>query len=105
MADFFIPLHPGIYRSGSLVMILDAAQRPSREAGKPLALWLKARRDVLARKVRLGIYVVEDPVIRADLEATAPKAAKAWPFPRAIAASFAEAEQAALAKIGERQDA
>lgn len=93
MSDFFVGLRPGVYRSGArimqteadgqawtraydalletndaLVVILDAAQRPGPEAGKPLALWLKARREVLAAKVRLAIYVVEDADERAAME-------------------------------------
>lgn len=120
MADFFLALGPGIYRSGSrvvqtqadgeawvrayddllekndaLVMILDAAQRPGPEAGKPLALWLKARRDVLATKVKLALYVVTDQAERAAMEDRSVKAAKAFPYPTAFVGSFDEAERLA----------
>jgi len=120
MADFFVALRPGIYRSGSrviqtqadgeawtqaydelldrndaLVVILDAAQRPGLEAGKPLALWFKARRDVLASKVRLAAYVVADPAERAAMEERGARAAKAFPYPTVFAGSFEEAERLA----------
>ncbi|EQA99801.1 hypothetical protein L288_19135 [Sphingobium quisquiliarum P25] len=106
MADFFLGLRPGIYRSGSrvmqtqadgeawarayddlldkndaIVMILDAAQRPGPEAGKPLALWLKARREVLAAKVKLALYVVTDAAERTAMEERrAAQTESAWPI-------------------------
>lgn len=125
MADFFIPLRPGIYRSGSRVMqsatdgeawtrayddllekndvvvvIPDAAQRPGPEAGKPLALWLKARREVLAAKVRLAAYVVADPAERAAMEERGARTAKAFPYPTAFVGSFEEAERLAVTALG-----
>ncbi|MDD3674798.1 MAG: hypothetical protein WCY92_11205 [Novosphingobium sp.] len=120
MDQFFVALKPGIYRSGSrmmetqadgeawtrayddlleknaaLVIILDAAQRPGPEAGKPLALWLKARRDVLAAKVRLALYVVTDAAERAAMEERSTRTAKAFPYPTAFVGSFADAEEIA----------
>jgi len=126
MDDFFTPLAPGIYRSGSrlmqtredgeawtraydalleqndaLIVILDAAQRPGPEAGKPLALWLKARREALAAKVKLAIYVVEDAAERAVMEERSARSAKAWPYPTAFIGSFPEAEELATRALGE----
>lgn len=71
---FFAEVTPGLYRStgrvpasaadgeqwvrdydrllaadAPIALLLDSAQRPSAEAGRPLALWLKARRERLAR--------------------------------------------------------
>lgn len=125
MNQFFVALEPGIYRSGSrimetaadgeewtrayddlleqndaLVVILDAAQRPGPEAGKPLAIWLKARRDTLAAKVRLALYVVEDAAERATMEERSTRTAKAFPYPTAFVGSFSEAEQIAADTLG-----
>lgn len=121
MTDFFIPLGAGVYRSGTrvmqteadgqawtrayddllekndaLVVILDASQRPGVEAGKPLALWLKARRTELANKVKLALYVVADAAERAAMEERSARSAKAFPYPTAFVSSFEEAEQIAL---------
>ena len=120
MTDFFVPLAEGIYRSGSrllqnaadgvawteaydhllarhdaVVTIVDAAQRPAPQAGKPLAQWLKARREELGAKVRLTVYVVEDAGERAAMEERTAKAGQAFPYPIAVAASFEEAEHLA----------
>ncbi len=121
MSAFFVSLRPGIYCSGTramqseadgeawtrayddllekneaIVVILDAAQRPGPRAGKPLALWLKARRDVLAAKVRLAIYVVSEVAERIVMEENSARAAKSWPYPTALVGSFEEAEQRAM---------
>lgn len=77
-------------------MIFDAAQRPGPKAGKPLALWLKARREVLAVKVGLAVYVVSEAAERRVLEESSARAAKTWPYPTAVAGSLEEAEQRAL---------
>ncbi|MFC6623891.1 MULTISPECIES: hypothetical protein [Sphingomonadaceae] len=125
MNSFFVPLGPGIYRSGTRVMeteddgnawtqaydaliekhdavvvILDAAQRPGPEAGKPLALWLKARRETLAAKVKLAIYVVEDAAERKFMEERSNRASIAFPYPTAFVGSFADAEQLAARTLG-----
>ena len=127
MADFFVPLAEGIYRSGSrplksaadgeawtaaydrllarhdaVVTIVDAALRPAPQAGKPLARWLKARREELGAKVRLTIYVAEDAGERAALEERSAKAGKAFPYPTAVAASFEEAGHLARAALAGR---
>ncbi len=83
-------------KNDQLVLILDATQRPGPEAGKPLALWLKARREMLATKVRLAVYVVTDPGERVEMERRSARAAKAWPYPTAFAGSFEEAERRAV---------
>lgn len=125
MANFFVSLGSGIYRSGTRVMeteadgeawtqaydallekhdvvvvILDAAQRPGPAAGKPLALWLKTRRETLAAKVKLAIYVVEDPAERKVMEERSNRASKAFPYPTAFVGSFADGEQLAARTLG-----
>ncbi|MBB3475317.1 hypothetical protein [Sphingomonas sp. BK345] len=80
-----------------LALLLDGAQRPSAEAGRPLALWLKARRDVLATLVRGAVFVVPDPAERGAWQARLDAAGgrSPWPYRTAVAADWAAAERLA----------
>lgn len=68
-----------------LALLLDGAHRPSAQAGRPLARWLKARRDVSATLVRGAVFVVPD----------AAGGRSPWPYLIAAAADWAAAERLA----------
>ena len=119
---FFTAVAPGLYRSTEralitaadgerwardydallaagtpLALLLDSAQRPSAEAGRPLALWLKARCDVLATLVRGAVFVVPDAAERAAWQARLDAASgrSPWPYRTAVAADWTAAEHLA----------
>ncbi len=72
-------------------VVADVHLRPQPAAGKPMALWLKAKRSVLASLVQLTVYFVEDDAVRGDLERMAIARMNSLPYPLATAASEAEA--------------
>lgn len=82
-------------RDRPLVVIAHAQDRPQPPAGKPMILWMKARKADLRRLVKQTIYVVVDAVERAEMERALPGRAKASPYPMAVAESEAEAIVAA----------
>ncbi|ETR79023.1 hypothetical protein X566_07695 [Afipia sp. P52-10] len=86
-------------RGRPLIVIVNAQDQPLPAAGRPMVLWLKARRAELARLVRVTFYVAEDEAERADMERLLPGRSKASPYPMAIAASEAEALQKARARL------
>lgn len=119
---FFTAVAPGLYRSTDralitaadgerwtgdddallaagtkLALLLDGAHRPSAEAGRPLARWLKARRDVSATLVRGAVFVVPDADERAAWQARLDAAGgrSPWPYLIAAAADRAAAERLA----------
>ena len=82
-------------------VIVDVADRPPLPpAGKPMVLWLKARKAELGRLVKLTLYVVENAAERAEMQRSLPGRAKASPYPMALAASKAEAIAMARASLG-----
>ncbi len=80
-------------------VIANVNDRPQPPAGKPMVLWMKARRTELARLVRLTVYVAEDAAERADLTRNLPGRAKSSPYPMAVAASEHEAMSKARASL------
>ncbi|MDH7796151.1 MULTISPECIES: hypothetical protein [unclassified Beijerinckia] len=74
-----------------LVVIAHVEDQPQPGAGKPMILWIKARKADLSRLVKRTIYVVEDDTQRAEMQRLLPGRAKASPYPMALAASEAEA--------------
>lgn len=78
-------------RDRPLVVIAHAEDRPQPPAGKPMILWMKARKADLGRLVKCTIYVVKDETERAEMERLLPGRAKASPYPMAVAASEAGA--------------
>ncbi|WP_448951181.1 hypothetical protein [Labrys neptuniae] len=74
-----------------IAIIARVDDRPLPAAGKPMVLWLKARRAELGRLVKLTIYVAPDEAERAELVRSLPGRAKSAPYAMAVAASEAEA--------------
>ncbi|WP_298380244.1 hypothetical protein [uncultured Bradyrhizobium sp.] len=74
-----------------LAVIVNVNDQPEVAAGKPMVLWMKARKAELGRLVRVTVYIADDDEERAELERTLPGRAKALPYPAAIAASEADA--------------
>ncbi|QOZ38417.1 hypothetical protein [Bradyrhizobium sp. CCBAU 53421] len=74
-----------------LAVIVNVNDQPDVAAGKPMVLWMKARKAELGRLIRVTVYVVDDEAERAELERSLPGRAKALPYPAAIAASEADA--------------
>ncbi|MGN6303185.1 MAG: hypothetical protein ACTHNH_00100 [Mesorhizobium sp.] len=87
-------------RGQPFAVIVDARDRPQPPAGKPMVLWMKARKAELGRLVRLTAYVVEDAAERADLERALPARSKSSPYPMAVAANPAEALTKARSSLG-----
>jgi hypothetical protein len=120
---FFREIEPGIFRADRALQterdgedwtreydaLLDLGQpfavianvvgRPRPPAGKPLVLWMKARKEKLAALVKLSVYIAGDAVERSALEDGLPKRAKASPYPMAVAASEADAISKARASL------
>jgi hypothetical protein len=86
-------------RGRPLAVIAHVEDRPLPPAGKPMVLWMKARKAELGRLVRVTLYIVEDAAERAEMEQNLPGRAKASPYPMAIAASEAEALAKARAAL------
>lgn len=82
-----------------IAIIANARDRPQPPAGKPMALWMKARRNELARLVKLVVYVVEDAAARTALERNLPDRAKTSPYPMAVSADEAAAIGKARASL------
>jgi len=87
-------------RGQPFAVIVDARDRPQPPAGKPMVLWMKARKAELGRLVRLTAYVVEDGAERAELERALPARSKSSPYPMAVAASPADALTKARSSLG-----
>ena len=81
-------------------VIVYVNEPPLPPAGKPMVLWLKARKADLGRLVKVTLYIVEDAAERAQMQRTLPGRAKASPYPMALAASEAEAIGLARASLG-----
>lgn len=81
-------------------VIVDVQDQPLPPAGKPMVLWLKARKADLGRLVKVTLYIIEDAAERARMQRTLPGRAKASPYPMALAASEAEAIELARASLG-----
>ncbi len=123
---FFREIEPGIFRAdGALqterdgedwtreydalldlgrpfAVIANVVDRPQPPAGKPLVLWMKARKEKLAALVKLSVYIAEDAAERSALEDGLPKRAKASPYPMAVAAGEADAISEARASLSQR---
>lgn len=80
-----------------IAIIANVHDRPLPPAGKPMVLWMKARRAELARLVRLTVYVAEDEAEHADLVRTLSATSRKSPYPLAAAGSEAEAIAKAVA--------
>jgi hypothetical protein len=86
-------------RERPIAIIVNAADRPPPATGKPMVLWMKARKPQLAQFVRITVYIVVDEAERAHLERNLPFRAKASPFPMAAAANETEAIAKAMASL------
>lgn len=81
-------------------VIVHVSEPPLPPAGKPMVLWLKARKAELGRLVKTTLYVIEDAADRAQMQRTLPGRAEVSPYPMALAASETEAIEMARASLG-----
>lgn len=85
-------------RERAMVVIVREGDRPQPGAGKPMVLWMKARRAELARLVAATVFIFEDEAERQAMELALPGRSKASPYPMVLATS----EEDALEKARQR---
>jgi hypothetical protein len=86
-------------RGRLMVVIVRDGDRPLPPAGKPMILWMKARKAELGRLVAATVYVMEDREEREAMERALPGRSKASPYPMMLAVSEEEALQKARAVL------
>ncbi|WP_449257111.1 hypothetical protein [Bosea sp. (in: a-proteobacteria)] len=90
-----------LQRERPFAVIVQAGDRPLPPAGKPMILWMKARKAELGRWVRVTIFIIADAAERAGMAASLPGRAKASPYPMALAADEPGAIAQARASLGD----
>lgn len=86
-------------RGRPVAVIAHSDDRPLQPAGKPMVLWMKARKTELGQLVRVMLYIVEDEAERQEMQKSLPGRAKAVPYPMALAADEGEAVEKARATL------
>ncbi|WP_244486241.1 hypothetical protein [Bradyrhizobium viridifuturi] len=63
-----------------LAVIVNVNDQPEVAAGKPMVLWMKARKAELGRLIRVTVYIADDDAERAELERTLPDGPRRCPI-------------------------
>ncbi len=86
-------------RGRAMVVIVREGDRPQPGAGKPMVLWMKARKAELGRLVAATVFIFEDEAERQAMELALPGRAKASPYPMVLAISEADALEKARQRL------